>query len=664
MRIKSIRIQNFRSFEDETVFLDGYNCFVGANGSGKSTILCALNIFFRDTFHSDHTLLTEEDFHCKNTSYPIEITVTFNDLNAEAQEEFSHYVRQEELSVTAKAVYDPDSRQAEVKQYGERKGNTAFVEFFANQSKSKDELKQMYDALKVDYPDLSNQTTKSGMIEGLRKYEEEHPGECELIPSSDEFYGFTKGANRLEKHVLWVYVPAVKDASNEQIEGKDTALGKLLALTIRSSIDFAEALRGIKSQAQEQYRTMLQENTEHLSSLSESLMTRLQQWSHPEVRLNLGWKNDPDKSLKIEPPLVESILGEGAFDGELKRFGHGLQRSYLLALLQELADRNTEHSPTLILGCEEPELYQHPPQAQHLASILRKLSLSNSQILLSTHAPYFVSGRDFEDVRYVSCDHTTNETTVTNVDYSEIASAVASARGETMAPPEGMIAKIHQALQPHISEMFFTRTLILVEGMEDIAYITTYLHLMDLWDEYRRYGCHMVHVDNKNNLFNPVAIAKKLGIPHYVVFDADGDKQSDPDGRGEKHRKDNVTILNLCGADSSTPFPTANCQGDNYMMWAINIGEGVKADFDDADYTTAKNQAHLVFGQDSDLKKNSLFIAELLTNLWNADHKSANLQRLCDAIINFARDAQEQAAPETAESETTPVTEEVVSTTS
>jgi len=47
--------------------------------------------------------------------------------------------------------------------------------------------------------------------------------------------------------------------------------------------------------------------------------------------------------------------------------GHGLQRSYLLALLQELAGSEAPNAPTLILGCEEPELYQHPPQARHLA---------------------------------------------------------------------------------------------------------------------------------------------------------------------------------------------------------------------------------------------------------------------------------------------------------
>jgi AAA15 family ATPase/GTPase len=46
MIIKNIRIENFRSFNDETISLNRYSCFVGSNGAGKSTVLAALNVFF------------------------------------------------------------------------------------------------------------------------------------------------------------------------------------------------------------------------------------------------------------------------------------------------------------------------------------------------------------------------------------------------------------------------------------------------------------------------------------------------------------------------------------------------------------------------------------------------------------------------------------------
>lgn len=47
MKIKTVKIENFRSFKNETIDFDNYNCFVGPNGAGKSTVLNALNVFFR-----------------------------------------------------------------------------------------------------------------------------------------------------------------------------------------------------------------------------------------------------------------------------------------------------------------------------------------------------------------------------------------------------------------------------------------------------------------------------------------------------------------------------------------------------------------------------------------------------------------------------------------
>jgi putative ATP-dependent endonuclease of the OLD family len=49
MKIESVHIENLRSFKSETIYFNNYTCLVGQNGSGKSTVLCALNIFFRNS---------------------------------------------------------------------------------------------------------------------------------------------------------------------------------------------------------------------------------------------------------------------------------------------------------------------------------------------------------------------------------------------------------------------------------------------------------------------------------------------------------------------------------------------------------------------------------------------------------------------------------------
>ena len=115
----------------------------------------------------------------------------------------------------------------------------------------------------------------------------------------------------------------------------------------------------------------------------------------------MEWSSDPAKSVKLEEPVAGIKTGEGDFLGNLARMGHGLQRSYLLALLQELAASEVSDAPTLLLGVEEPELYQHPPQAHHLAEVFGKMAEGNNQVLITTHSPMFVSGDGFENTRLV-----------------------------------------------------------------------------------------------------------------------------------------------------------------------------------------------------------------------------------------------------------------------
>lgn len=104
--------------------------------------------------------------------------------------------------------------------------------------------------------------------------------------------------------------------------------------------------------------------------------------------------------------------------------------------------------------------------------------------------------------------------------------------------------------------MFFTSRLVLVEGLEDVAYLSSYLNLLNKWDQYRRSGCHIVPVNGKSEMLRPLVIAKHIGIPTFVVFDSDADEQH-PDKRA-KHQKDNKALLALLGKERENPLPTTS----------------------------------------------------------------------------------------------------------
>ena len=637
MGIESVRIENFRSFEDATVPFNRYACLVGPNGAGKSTVLTALNVFFRETesLPTDLSQPSQEDFHCKNTSVPISITVTFTDLSEKAQEDFSDYVRQGQLVVTAVATFDEATGKAQVKQYGQRLGMKALSPFFEalDQGRRVGELKEIYSKLHEAYTELPAPGTKDAMVTALREFEAARPEECELIPSEDQFYGFSRGVNRLSKHLQWVYVPAVKDAASEQVEARNSALGKLLARTVRSKTKFDDEIGMLRTQMQRRYQELLDDNQTVLDDISSALQTRISEWAHPDARLRLQWKQDPEKSVRVEEPLAHVLAGEGDFEGELARFGHGLQRSYLLALLQELAGTDDAAGLTLILACEEPELYQHPPQARHLAAILNTFSLGNAQVIVSTHDPRFVSGQGFEDVRMIRKDPGQRCSVVAHVSFKEIAQAVAATTGDEPAKPEGFLAKIHQALQPSLNEMFFTRRLILVEGLEDIAYLTSYLNLLDKANEFRRLGCHIVAVSGKSELLQPLVIARQMAIPTYVIFDADADKP-DKNGSQKKHRKDNRALLALLGKPEENPMPAQKCSEPGFTMWHSDIGAIVKADIGKDEWVEFRAKADKRYGHAGGLRKNALHIGASLAFAWEAGRQSNSLAQVCAAILN------------------------------
>jgi putative ATP-dependent endonuclease of OLD family len=641
MKLAKLRLQNFRCFLDRTVTFGGYACLVGPGGAGKSTILTALRIFFRDTTGSATDLLTlhEEDFFGKDTSRDIIITVTFSDLDVEAQEDFKHYFRQGRLVVSAVAKWNEQFRSAEVKQYGQRMVMTAFAEFFRAEGDGAavSELRQAYSTIRTAHPDLSTATTKTAMVEALRAYEASHPEACELQTSADEFYGFSKGSNRLQKYIQWVFVPAVKDASTEQLEAKKTALGVLLERTVRSKMSFSEPLATLRADVEKRYQELLDENQNALEELSKSLGARLQEWAHPAAKLTLAWRSDPTKYISITEPLAEVLAGDGRFQGNLARSGHGLQRSFLLALLQELSGCGDTGNPRLLFTCEEPELYQHPPQSRHLSSVLQKLSKTNTQVVVTSHSPYFISGQGFEDVRVIRQELAENQPCVRSATFEELSQKLAEAFGEQVPLPTGMEFKVEQSLQVALNEMFFSPVLILVEGLEDLGFISTQFTLTDRMDEFRRLGCHIVPTSGKGSMIQPLAIARILEIPTFVVFDADGDS-ANPDRRAQ-HKRDNLALLRLCGVATPTAFPNAIFQTPNLLMWPTKIGLVIKEEFGAGEwerYAAAVRQKRKIADVPG-LNKKMLFIGQVLTEAYQDGRKSSLLSRLCDQIISFAR---------------------------
>jgi len=645
MKLTELKIENFRSFENDTIRFDDYTCLVGPNGSGKSCILMALNVFFRENAGTvtDVCTLTDEDFHHKNIEHPIRITATFEDLSPAAQEDFKRYYRQKKLVIFAQAKWDAASESAVVKQHGSRLVMKDFGPFFEAESQGKlvGDLREIYRGIRERYNELRKIATKGGMAQELRDYEETHPEKCELKDEPNEFYGFTKGEYRLDKYIQWVYVPAVKDASTEQDEGNKTALGRLLVRTVRTQLDFTKEVKELKSDLEKKYEEMVDAQRAALNGLQLAIEKRLRDYADARASLQLKWHYDAKKSIEIRDPLARALIGDGEFIGEIARAGHGLQRGFLVALLHELVGNEKKGGPKLLLGFEEPELYQHPPQAQHLADVLERLATSekNTQVIITTHSPYFVTSERFENVRMVRKIQSGRMSKVSSSDYQKMEARLSAALGEKPASASSLMARVSQIMHASQNEVFFSRLAVLVEGQEDVGYIASQLAINDDVSEFRRLGCHFVSAEGKTNLSRLVAIAQELAIPFFVVFDGDGDEEDE--GKRRRHKKDNGCILRLCDVADADPLPKATMWGENVTMWANDIGDTVEADFGGGIWLDAENEARERLGlQHGVRRKNRMLIAAALEQLSKQNRLSSSLIKLCSQILRFGEKVQ------------------------
>lgn len=106
------------------------------------------------------------------------------------------------------------------------------------------------------------------------------------------------------------------------------------------------------------------------------------------------------------------------------------------------------------MGIEEPEIFQHPPQARYLAETLLELSQSNSQIIICTHSPLFIPGDSFDKIRLTCEQGEPSETKIKRLTYDSLAAEL-YAVGEKLVSESGMVAKLYPSLNPVVNEMFF-----------------------------------------------------------------------------------------------------------------------------------------------------------------------------------------------------------------
>lgn len=648
MIIKSVRVKNFRCIRDETLECEDLTVLVGPNGSGKSTFLRAIELFY-----ALQTRVTEEDFYNKNTDQPIVISIMFDNLTQQELDLYKPYVEGNSLTVE-KEIASPGGRGYE-RYFGLKMQNLDFQEVRAPGTTTV--KRQAYSQLQQQYPELPNISRADDIEPALADWEQSHPERCQRTQDSGQFFGFEAVGNaRLERFTKFFLVPAVRDASEDATEGKGSSLKELMDLVVRQILRQKPELEQFRTDMREQYRELIaEEKVPELPQLADSLTKTLQTYT-PDARVTLEWMiGEPN----IPIPTASASLVEDEYKGAVSKKGHGLQRAFILTLLQhlaivkltreveehedatELTGDTTEQGkiitttiiPNVVISIEEPELYQHPNRQRHLARVFLQLTESGLeggervQIIYSTHSPLFVGIERFDKIRLFKKEkHVENlpkETRVKSVTMEQLAErldeATDSPKGSSTAT--SLRAKLTNLMTLWVNEGFFANVVALVEGESDQCAILQVAKQIGI--DFEKVGISVVPVRAKTSLDRPYLIFTELGIPTYMVFDCD---------KNNKEDRTNKLLLKLCGCpEEELPKTTVK---DNMACFEDNLETILKAEIGEELYNQLLEQYTHEFGYSTKRGEGKpLVTSKIVEEVYKRGKKIETLENIVNSIV-------------------------------
>lgn len=536
MKIKSLKIRNFKTFDDEGIYLTltDLTTLVGENSTGKSNILEALDLFFN--FSSSKIM--KESFHHDDNTKEMSVEIKFGMLSDSEKKKFKiHLDEKEELEI--KQVIKLSSGEDDSKQkYEESKhGNRWRTQLdWANLTPklpTKTNIKSWWKKdLKIgDFDFKSLFETEDGDPDPetyqakLEQLWDEH---FDIIPKEKEtgdekvlgWKGKLKG--NLPKYF---YIPAIRDVNEDLKVLKTNPFGEIIGWLTQNIT--AEIEKDFKTRTGDIFKEVMgtvdkdQEGKSKIAYLNEKL------------NANLGVNLECKLELKFGTPQMTDVIFPSpqlyANDGyysiiDLK--GHGLQRLCILSLLRTYNDvkkrmENVERN--VIIAIEEPEIYLHPPIKRATYKLLRSLSGKKDQIIYSTHDGYFVSVEHFDEIRLFK--KIKGEKPKTVIYEFTVGKLIAHYKNcyRIDVTEKSLRHKFSHICDETKNEGFFANKIVIIEGdTEKYALPIYFTHKGFDVDNERIAIISAGSVDNISYLY---VVFNEFHIPCYIIFD--GDKPSE-----------------------------------------------------------------------------------------------------------------------------------------
>lgn len=510
-----------------------------------------------------------EDFYAEDTNQDIEIALTYSDLEQEEREFFSAYIDNESLTVVRAFSLAPSRKSGTY--HAMRLQNPEFLD--VRNAGNKTDIRAKYNELRETekYSVLPSVRSAEQALLALENWESTNLDACSRLKDDGQFFGFRGvGQGYLGRYTRFIRIPAVRDASEDATEGKGSCVTEIMDLIVRSVLARRKEVTSFKETTQAKYQDIMDPSKLTELSKLEIQLSQTLKYYVPDANVSLSWAELAN--IDIPMPQARTRLLEDGYESSVERTGHGLQRAFILTMLQHLvaarevekaAEGNSDsedetigqeelHLPDLVLAIEEPELYQHPSRQRHLASVLLQLAsgdipgvVKKTQVIYSTHAPLFVGLEHFDQIRLL---RKVNEeadkpkiTKVTSLKLDSVANdlwRLDGQRGERYTG-ETLRLRMQAVMTPWMNEGFFADVAVMVEGEGDRAALLAVGTA--LGHDFESMGICVIPCMGKNNMDRPTIVFRNLGIKTYLVWDNDSEAD-------EKKPEENKRLLRLLGA--------------------------------------------------------------------------------------------------------------------
>lgn len=553
MKIQSIRIKNFRTLKDVTIPFDSVTTFIGPNGAGKSTVLRALDWFFNGKLG----WLTEKDCSFGATEEEIEVQVTFADLTDKDRDQLGKYAPAAVTTFTAWKRRSSDGNESL------SANSKSYAPFNTIRSKGPAaDKKAAYNDLRTSDPTVSLPAWSNveAANQAMTTWEAAH---TDLLvdapePLQTNFFGFNSGG-KMSGLFDFVLVTADLRASEESIDGKASVIGRILERSVDRAAADEEIAKIVEESREKQQKVYEEKFKAQLEAMTSQLNEVVASYS-PGRAVTVS---PAEIELKAPRTTFDVAVMDGLTETAVERQGHGFQRTLLISALQLLAQSGAASAEGVIcLAIEEPELFQHPIQAQAFAKVLRSLAEDTGkriQVTYATHSPYFLEARHFDQVRRLT--RSADETPVVTVHLATVENVTTKLNGTVNADQVGR--QLDGIVTERLSVALFAARALLVEGDTEAA-VFYGVGDRDAVGRLESQGLSIVPAGSKGGIPLVHAILTCLGIPIYVLFDGDsgfearakdvGKKQTVIDGERTKFSLENRRLLKYLG-ETEVDFP-------------------------------------------------------------------------------------------------------------